>query len=224
MSDDFNDRDAARQRAERMVDTQIRARGLVNARLLAAMTAVPRERFVPPADRDRAYEDRALPTREGQTISQPYIVALMTDMLDVQPGLKVLEVGTGSGYQAAILVEMGARVVTIERHAALHEGARRVLTQLGYAQHVKFVVGDGSCGWPAEQPYDRIIVTAGAADVPAPLAEQLAEGGRMVLPIGDRIEQRLCTIDKRDGRLVRTDGVGCRFVPLIGAYGWANGG
>jgi protein-L-isoaspartate(D-aspartate) O-methyltransferase len=211
------DRAAARQR---MVERQLRARGIRDERVLAAMEKVPRERFLTPEMRRRAYEDRALPTDHGQTISQPYMVALMTEVLRVEPDHGVLEIGTGSGYQCAILAELGRCVWTVERIAALSERARGVLEALGYA-NVEYRVGDGTLGWPEAAPFDRIMVTAGAPRRPERLLEQLAEGGFLVAPVGDRYGQDLMVYEKLAAGAVREHSVcKCVFVPLVGDDGW----
>jgi len=200
----------------RMIDTQLAARGIRNAALLHAMGTVPRHRFVPADSRPRAYDDCALAAGEGQTISQPYIVALMTQALDPPPASRILEVGTGTGYQTAILAELAAQVHTIERLMSLADAAAKLLSGLGYS-NVLFRTGDGSLGWPEAAPFDRILVTAAAPKPPAPLLEQLADGGRMVIPIGSRHHQDLVLIEKLGGRLTQTAFCPCVFVRLIGA-------
>lgn len=202
-----------------MVQSQLRDRGIHDLRVLAAMERVPRHEFVAPEFRDQAYEDAPLPIGEGQTISQPYIVALMLDALQLQPQHTVLEIGTGSGYQTALLAELVARVFSIERHAALARCAKHALSQLGY-DNVVLLLGDGSQGLPATAPYDAIVVSAAAPDIPFPLFEQLCEGGRMVLPVGVRGAQDLQLVEKKSGQPVVTTLVGCRFVPLIGEKGY----
>ncbi len=207
---------------ERMVDQQIKARGVVDSRVLAAMRKVPRHLFIPPHLWDQAYNDYPLPIGEDQTISQPYIVALMTELLEIRETDRVLEVGTGSGYQAAILAELAAAVLSIDRVGGLAEQARQVLDSLGYI-NVRIRVGDGTLGWPEEMPFDAIIVTAGAPKVPRPLTEQLAPGGRLVIPVGDMWSQTLTCVRKtREGLKFEYHG-GCRFVRLIGKYGWDGG-
>ncbi len=200
-----------------MVSDQLQRRGIIQARVLAAMNRVPRERFVERGQEDQAYEDRALSIECDQTISQPYIVGLMTQALDLAGDEKVLEIGTGSGYQTAILAELAARVVTIERHAELSRRAETLLAELGY-HNVRIVVGDGSAGWPDEAPYDRIIVTAAASEAPAKLVAQLREGGILVIPSGDRDSQSLQAIRKIDGQPQAKTLSGCRFVPLVGEF------
>lgn len=200
-----------------MIHDQLARRGISEPRVLAAMSRVPRERFVERGQEDQAYEDRALSIECDQTISQPYIVGLMTQALGLQGDERVLEIGTGSGYQTAILAELAARVVSIERHADLSRRAGEVLRDLGY-ENVRLVVGDGSSGWPAESPYDRIIVTAAASQPPDALFEQLHDGGILVIPIGDRENQTLVAVRKTDGKRQSTALSGCRFVPLVGAF------
>jgi protein-L-isoaspartate(D-aspartate) O-methyltransferase len=199
---------------ERMVRRQLARRGIRDRRVLDAMRRVPRERFVPADLREHAYEDRALPIDEGQTISQPYIVALMTQALEMTGVEKVLEVGTGSGYQTAVLSHLARRVVSIERHQALSDQAAARLTELDYAG-IELVVGDGSLGWPAQAPYDRILVTAAVDHVPPALLEQLVDGGILVAPIGPPSGQVLQAIDKTAGQVQVRALVECRFVPLI---------
>ena len=207
----------------RMVEAQIAARGVSDPRVLAAMTKVPRHRFIPNHLWDQAYNDYPLPIGEDQTISQPYIVALMTEMLELQDTDRVLEIGTGSGYQAAILAELAAQVCTMDRVASLLAQAEQIFTSLGYS-NIKTRVGDGTLGWPEEMPFEAIIVTAGAPQVPRPLAEQLALGGRLVIPVGDRWSQTLTCVRKTtDGLKFEYHG-GCRFVRLIGEHGWQEAG
>lgn len=216
--------DRWRERCSRMVDAQIESRGVRDPRVLAAMRAVPRHRFVPDELASAAYEDRPLPIGRGQTISQPYIVAAMTAALDVHPAHRVLEVGTGCGYQAAILARLARHVVTIERVPELAERARVVLAALGIS-NVDVVVGDGSLGYegasPADRVFDRILVTAAAPSVPDALVRQLAADGVLVIPVGSRTTQRLSVIRRApDGRVQTTTRDPCVFVPLIGAAGW----
>ena len=187
--------------------------------VLAAMSRVPRERFVPPEEQHLAYEDRPLPIGLGQTISQPYIIALMTAALELTGREKVLEVGAGSGYQAAILAELARLVITVERLPALAKAARRVLDSLGYT-NVRVNLAEETSGWPAEAPYDAIIVTAGAPRVPEALLEQLVIGGRLVIPVGSRYEQELYKVIKRRKKNIVQNLGGCRFVPLIGEDAW----
>lgn len=205
---------------KRMVQEQVVGRGISDQRLIDAMLKIPRHRFVQEAMAANAYSDSPLPIGEKQTISQPYMVALMTELLELQPNDHVLEIGTGSGYQTAILASLVRRVWTVERIRPLALQARKVLDSL-HLLNVNIKVGDGTLGWPEEGPYDAIIVTAGAPAVPETLAEQLAPGGRLVIPVGDESSQTLIRIRKEaDGSLVQESGVGCRFVPLIGQQGW----
>jgi protein-L-isoaspartate(D-aspartate) O-methyltransferase len=205
-----------------MVETQIKRRGVSDLRVLMAMRKVPRHKFVPPIQQDQAYGDYPLPIGEDQTISQPYIVALMTEILEVKDTDKVLEIGTGSGYQAAVLAELAAQVYSIERIPSLAARAQKVMEELGYTNiHIK--VGDGTLGWPEEAPFDAIMVTAGAPQVPRPLTEQLALDGRLVIPVGDQWSQTLTLMRKtKDGLKTEYHG-GCRFVRLIGQHGWKEG-
>jgi protein-L-isoaspartate(D-aspartate) O-methyltransferase len=205
----------------RMVAEQIKARGIRDERILAAMMEIPRHRFVPPHLADRAYEDAPLPIGEGQTISQPYIVAQMTHALRLTGKEKVLEVGTGSGYQTALLCLLAGEVVTIERYAVLHSAAEELLRELGL-ENVRFRVGDGTMGEPEEAPFDRILVTAAAPDVPGPLLEQLVNGGILVIPIGSRYAQDLVRVRKEAGAVRKEFLGGCRFVPLIGQCGFSE--
>jgi protein-L-isoaspartate(D-aspartate) O-methyltransferase len=198
----------------RMVSEQLLDRGIRDARVLAAMNRVPRERFMPLEDRSQAYADRALPIACGQTISQPYIVALMTEALELTGNERVLEIGAGSGYQAAILGELAQSVLTIERHPALARQAANLLESFGY-QNVRVVEGDGTQGWPEGAPFDRIIITAATNRIPPGLWEQLAEGGLLVVPLGDFDSQMLQAIRKTAGKAVVRDLCPCRFVPLV---------
>jgi len=197
-----------------MVESQLRARGISEERVLDAMRKVPRHEFAPERYRDQAYEDHPLPIGEGQTISQPYIVAIMLEALRLMPMDRVLEVGTGSGYVTALLAELAAEVISIERHAALADEARELLARFGY-QNVKVVPGDGSMGFPEAAPYDAITVAAAAPQVPNSLLEQLAEGGRMIIPVGHDDAQQLHLIEKREGKVWTSLRELCRFVPLI---------
>ena len=196
----------------------VKDRGIVDNRLLRAMGIVERHLFVPEPFTNRSYEDSALPIGKGQTISQPYTVAFMTQILNVKEGDKILEVGTGSGYQAVILAEMGAKVFTIERNLHLLAGARKLIDRLGYRIAAKG--GDGTIGWKEYSPYDGIIVTAGAPDVPEPLLRQLAEGGKLVIPVGGRDTQSLIFCERHGDRFDRREIHGFKFVPLIGKMGW----
>ena len=202
-----------------MVEQQLKARGIEDKAVLSTMEKVPRELFVPNEYRDSAYKDGPLPISEGQTISQPYMVALMTQCLQLQGHEKVLEIGTGSGYQMAVLLSITPHVYSIERLPALAQYAIDNLRSLGYENlHIK--VGDGSCGWLEEQPFEGIIVTAGATDIPSVLKEQLADGGRLVIPVGSRYSQNLFRVTRRGDEFITEDFTACVFVPLIGKYGW----
>jgi protein-L-isoaspartate(D-aspartate) O-methyltransferase len=211
--------DLYRLARERMVETQIKARGIKDERVLKAMLKVPRHLFVDEALRDQAYGDFPLPIGEGQTISQPYIVALMTEALELKGNERVLEIGTGSGYQTAILAELVLWVYTIERFPTLLERAKKVLKELGY-KNISFKLNDGTLGWKEAAPFDAIIVTAASPDIPPPLVEQLAEGGRIVIPVGDEFSQTLIKGVKRGGKLHTKDLEPVRFVKLVGAYGF----
>ena len=199
---------------ERMVDEQIRDRGIADEHVLKAMRRVPRHAFVPSQMQEMAYSDGPLPIGNSQTISQPYIVALMTEALGLKPGQKVLEVGTGSGYQAAILAEMGLDVYTIEFLPDLSEKAREILTQLGY-EDIHYRCGDGHAGWPEEAPFDGIIVTAAPSRLPEPLGEQLKTGGRLVIPIGNWGQDLYVYTRNEDGSLSGEVICAVRFVPLV---------
>ncbi|MFZ1127245.1 protein-L-isoaspartate(D-aspartate) O-methyltransferase [Methanoregula sp.] len=202
-----------------MVDLQIESRGIRNPKILAAMREVPRHLFVPsPYDRD-AYADAPLPIGNGQTISQPYIVALMTEFIRPAPTDTVLEIGAGSGYQSAILSMLVRKVITIERIETVAALARANLAAV-YADNVEIVIGDGTLGYPPGAPYDGIIITAATPEIPGPLKEQLAEGGRLVAPVGDRILQELVVLERHGDRFTEEHHGGVRFVPLIGEYGW----
>ena len=197
-----------------MVDLQLRDRGVVDEGVLAAMLRVPRHEFAPEPYRTQAYEDHPLPIAEGQTISQPYIVALMLEALALSSFDKVLEVGTGSGYVTALLAEMVAQVISIERHEVLADSARNLLGAMGYT-NVKIIVGDGSRGFLESAPYNAILVSAAAPELPQQLVDQLAEGGRMIIPIGRDDSQQLQFIYKQDGQIKTRLREFCRFVPLI---------
>jgi protein-L-isoaspartate(D-aspartate) O-methyltransferase len=205
---------------ERMVKQQLEPRGITNPAVLAAMRSVPRHLFVQEALRAQAYEDHPLPIGHGQTISQPFIVALMSQIIEPQAGLRVLEIGTGSGYQAAVLAEMGLEVYTVERIRELHAAARDLLRTLKYRK-VRLKLDDGTLGWPEAAPYDRILVTAGGPAVPAPLIEQLADPGILVIPVGaSKRMQELVVVRKEGGRVVRESKGGVAFVDLVGTHGW----
>ncbi len=206
---------------ERMVRTQLIPRGIKDKGVLAAMEKVPRHRFVEEALVGEAYNDHPLPIGHKQTISQPYIVALMTEALELTGREKTLEIGTGSGYQTAILAELSGKVCTVERIRALMLQARKILAELGYT-NILFKAFDGTLGWEEHAPYDAIIVTAGAPKIPEPLIEQLAERGRLVIPTGNRFSQELIKITKIKGKLVQKSLGGCRFVNLVGIHGWKD--
>jgi protein-L-isoaspartate(D-aspartate) O-methyltransferase len=211
--------DALTAARERMVQTQLVARGIRDAKVLYAMGKVPRHLFVEDALQSQAYGDFPLPIGDQQTISQPYIVAFMTEALKLAGEEKVLEIGTGCGYQAAILAELAPEVYSIERLHTLASRARRILGSLRYF-NVKIKVGDGTLGWPEEAPFDAIMVTAAAPGIPRPLLDQLAMGGRLVIPVGDRESQTLDVVTKTPEGLQHDYRGGCRFVKLIGSYGW----
>ena len=197
-----------------MVDSQLRARGVSDPRVLDAMLRVPRHEFVPEPYRDRAYDDHPLPIGDNQTISQPYIVALMLESLQLKPSDKVLEIGTGSGYATALLAELVAQVFSIERHPSLADNARKVLAALGYS-NIQVFTGDGTLGLPGAAPFDAILVSAAATDLPAALLNQLREGGRMIIPIGREDSQQLQFIRIVNGQPVISPREAVRFVPLV---------
>ncbi|MCE5271138.1 protein-L-isoaspartate(D-aspartate) O-methyltransferase [bacterium] len=197
-----------------MVETQIRARGVRDRNVLRAMERVPRHQFVPADQQGQAYGDYPLPIGQGQTISQPYIVALMSELLEIRPGCRVLEIGTGSGYQAAVLAEMGARVWSLEILPSLAATADRLLHRLGY-RSVAVRAGDGYAGWPEEAPFDGIILTAAPVEVPGPLLDQLAEAGRLVVPEGRHL-QELVLYTRKGGKVARREIIPVRFVPMTG--------
>ncbi len=202
-----------------MVDHQLRRRSIKDTQVLRAMSQVPRHRFVPVESRDQAYEDYPLPIGEGQTLSQPYIVASMLSSLAIAPSSTVLEIGTGSGYQTALLAEMAQQVYSVERLPSLAQSAELILNDLGY-NNVKIVVADGSEGLPQFAPYDATIVSAAAPRIPPALLEQLGEGGRMIIPVGPSQAQELKLVQKREGRIEIQTLEACRFVPLIGTQGY----
>jgi len=202
-----------------MIAHDLKGRGIRDPDVLRVMGEIPREEFVPPEQRDRAYLDHPLPIGAGQTISQPYIVAVMTQLLRLNPDCEVLEVGTGSGYQTAILARLARRVYTTERFPDLSAAAREVLRKLGI-DNVEYDLGDGSLGWPARRTFDRIIVTAAVPDFPPPLVSQLAETGIMVAPVGVGSYQQLTVAEKYRGKLIERQVSNCRFVKLIGEYGF----
>ena len=203
----------------RMVESQLISRGIKDNRVLDIMRKVPRHRFVEEALVSQAYNDHPLPIGEKQTISQPYMVALMTEAIELEGDEKVLEIGTGSGYQTAILAELAEKIYSIERIRSLSARARRILDELGYF-NVALVVGDGTLGHKKAAPFDAVIVTAGSPDVPQPLVDQLGMGGRLVIPVGDRHTQSLIKIVRVKEGIQKTDLGGCRFVDLLGQHGW----
>lgn len=202
-----------------MVAEQLVPRGIRDPLVLAAMGKVPRHRFVPEDMELEAYDDRPLHIGLDQTISQPYMVAWMTEALDLAGGERTLEIGTGSGYQAAVLAELSSRVYTVERFKELQDRARKILDELGY-DNIFYKLSNGTLGWPENAPYDAIMVTAGAPSVPDPLLEQLADGGRLLIPLGDRYSQRLTRLNRHGERFTKENLGGCRFVALTGEYGW----
>ena len=207
------------ERRAGMVEDQLRGRGIADERVLTAMGKVPRENFIAPEYARDAYADGPLPIGEGQTVSQPYMVAAMVEALEVRSSDQVLEVGTGTGYEAAVLAELAAEVWTIERHAELADKARQILAELGYG-NVQVICGDGSLGLPEQAPFDKIVVAAGAPQAPPSLIAQLAEGGIMAVPVGNRVDQQLQVARKINGEMVTSRHVLCCFVPLVGAEGW----
>lgn len=202
-----------------MVETQLVSRDITDERVLKAMRKVPRHLFVDEALQDQSYNDHPLPIGEKQTISQPFVVALMTESLKLKGGEKVLEIGTGSGYQAAVLCELAARVFSVERFPALAYRANQILQRLGYTNMI-IRVGDGSMGWPDDAPFDGIIVTAGTPQIPQPLLDQLAVGGRLVIPVGDRFGQDLILVEHAPEGFNTFNLGGVRFVDLVGKWGW----
>ena len=210
-----NEGDPSERRRARMVETQIVARGVRNPRVLEAMRNVPRHLFVDPSQRDQAYEDHPLPIAGNQTISQPYIVALMTELLELTPGEKVLEIGTGSGYQSAVLSKLARQVFTIEIVPELARSASEKLAELGY-KNVTVKEGDGYRGWPEHAPFDAIIVTAAPERIPQPLLDQLAPAGRMVIPVGGFFQELKVFHKEKDGRITEKDILPVRFVPMTG--------
>jgi protein-L-isoaspartate(D-aspartate) O-methyltransferase len=204
-----------------MVQRQLIPRGISDRRVLAAMEEVPRHLFVGESLHDEAYDDNPLPIGEGQTISQPYMVAVMTELLELKGDERVLEIGTGSGYQAAVLSRLCAWVYTVERIAALSLQAQRTLKACGY-ENASFRIGDGTLGWPEEAPFDGIIVTAGAPNIPDVLVKQLRIGGRLVIPVGNRFSQTLKLVVRTESGRRTEDHTGCRFVDLVGRFGWGS--
>lgn len=220
----YPDENALAEQRDRMVDNQIEARGIGNPHLLAAMREVPREAFVPPEIRDQAYADRPLPIGSEQTISQPYIVAMMIDAAGIEPGQRVLDIGTGSGYAAAVMSRIAQKVYSIERYRELALRARDAIDGLGY-ENVEIAVGDGSRGWPEEAPFDAILIAAGGPKPPRALLEQLAPGGVLVMPVGaERGYQEMTRISNHDGDFVQENIGAVAFVPLVGEGGWQEDG
>lgn len=202
-----------------MIDDQLRRRGISDQRVLQVMARIPREGFVPESLAEAAYEDRALNIGLGQTISQPYMVAYMTEKLDLQPEHRVLEIGTGSGYQTAVLASLCAEVYTLEHLEILSQRTQSILAHLKL-ENVEYRIDDGSLGWPERAPFDRVMVTAGAPIIPQPLVEQLRNRGRMILPVGNHNVQQLLVIEKREHRFIEYPLIACRFVKLIGQCAW----
>jgi len=205
-----------------MIDSQLRARGIRDQRVLTAMLHVPRHEFVSAEYREQVYEDHPIPIGEGQTLSQPYIVAIMLEVLALDPSDAVLEVGTGSGYVTALLSELSRQVYSVERHASLARAAQETLVRLGYP-NVEVLLGDGSHGLPERAPFDAIVVSAAAPHIPPPLFEQLREGGRLVIPVGPAHAQELQLVRKQAGHPLIAKLEGCRFVPLIGSEAYPSG-
>ena len=206
---------------ERMVKNQLIPRGIKDERVLEAMGKIPRHRFIEEALTGEAYNDHPVPIGEKQTISQPYIVALMTETLELKGDENTLEIGTGSGYQTAILAELSSRVYTVERIKSLLVNARKLLAELGYS-NILFKAFDGTLGWNEYAPFDAIMVTAGAPSLPGPLMDQLADNGRMIVPVGDRYSQELIKVIRKGNSLEQENLGGCRFVNLIGVHGWPD--
>ena len=202
-----------------MIDSQLKSRGISSFEVLRAMSVVPREKFVSSEFIEAAYNDGPLSIGSGQTISQPYMVAMMTEALMLRKNDKVLEIGTGSGYQAAVLQEISSHIYSIERINSLAENAKALLGSLGYSD-IKIKVGDGTLGWPEEEPFDAIIVTSGSPSVPETLMSQLSDGGRMIIPVGSKRHQRIIRITRTKGNFNKEELLSCVFVPLIGEHGW----
>ncbi len=222
LSELFNDSDDGSSfvlQRRRMVEEQLRARGIGDERVLASMAKVPREQFIASEDRDKAYGDYPLPIGAGQTISQPYIVAAMLEALALQAEDRVLEIGTGTGYEAAVLGELAREVWTVERQADLADKAAQILAGLGYG-NVHVVHGDGTLGLPEHAPFDKILVAAAAPRLPDTLVAQLKDGGRLAVPVGSRVEQQVQIVRKLRGELLVSPRDPCRFVPLVGEHGW----
>jgi len=206
---------------KRMVQEQLMPRGIKDPRVLEVFSKVERHKFIPDDFRSSSYADYPVSIGEGQTISQPFIVALMTQSLGVNPEDKILEIGTGSGYQAAILAELAKEVYTIERVESLAKRSEALLKDLGY-HNISIRVDDGTLGWKEKEPFSKIIITAASPRIPLPLTEQLVEGGKLILPLGEAFSQVLTLVEKKAGRLYQQQICGCVFVPLVGKYGWKN--
>jgi len=213
--------DTLESKKSSMIETQLKSRGISSSEVLRAMSVVPRHKFVSSEYSEAAYNDGPLSIGSGQTISQPYMVAMMTEALMLSKNDKVLEIGTGSGYQAAVLREITSNIYSVERISTLAEKAENLLTLLGY-NDIKIMVGDGSLGWPEQAPFDAIIVTSGSPGVPETLMSQLNDGGRMIIPVGSRSSQRIIRIIRAGDNYNKEEMLSCIFVPLIGKYGWDN--
>ena len=206
---------------KRMVEEQLIPRGIKDQKVLDAFYKIERHKFIPEDLRNSAYADFPVPIGEGQTISQPYIVALMTEYLGLTGKEKVMEIGTGSGYQTAILSELAGEIYSVERFEVLAGRAQTILNELGY-KNIKVKAGDGTLGWEEAAPFDRIIITAASPKIPLPLIEQLADNGKLILPLGESFSQVLTLLEKKEGKLKSVDVCGCVFVPLVGKHGWSN--
>lgn len=217
----FDEKDRYEVSRREMIEYHLKNRGIGDPRVLDAMAHIPREAFVPAKYAAQSYDDNPLPIGTGQTISQPYIVALMTQSLKMTGCEEVLEIGTGSGYQTAILAALAKKVYTIERFNELSESAQAVLGRLGF-ENIEYYIGDGSCGWPTDMQFDRIIITAGVPEIPEPLERQLKEGGLLIAPVGGQWTQELVLAEKKKGHLEQNFICGCRFVKLIGKYGYSE--
>lgn len=217
----FNEKNRYEISRRVMIEHHLRGRGIHDQRVLDAMEHIHREAFVPEKYAAQSYDDNPLPIGVGQTISQPYIVALMSQCLKLTGSENVLEIGTGSGYQTAILAALARNVCTIERFHELSESAQTVLGKLGM-ENIEYAIGDGSCGWPTDRQFDRIIITAAVPQIPEPLENQLTEGGLLVAPVGGPLTQELILAEKKNGQLQTQTVCGCRFVKLIGKYGYSE--
>ena len=217
----FDDKNRYAISRRTMIDVHLRGRDIRNSRVLDVMERLPRERFLPSKYASNAYDDNPVPIGMGQTISQPYIVALMTQCLELSGDEEVLEIGTGSGYQCAVLAALVAKIYTMERFSELSEQAQAVLGELDCG-NIEFAVGDGSCGWPGDKQFDRIIITAAVPDIPEPIKNQLKDGGLIVAPVGGQWTQELVVAKKHKGHLATKTICGCRFVKLIGQYAYSE--